>query len=855
MSGPPLPPPHYEPRRKVRRRKSLLLGFLGWSFAAFVVLFLVGSAGAGYVLWKASKDLPDYESLARYEPPVMTRIHAHDGSLIAEYARERRIFVPINTIPKRVVAAFLSAEDSRFYEHGGLDMQGIARAVVKFVENKIQGGDRRTEGASTITQQVAKNFLLTSDRTIERKIKEAILAIRIERAYSKDKILELYLNEIYLGIGAYGVAAAGLAYFNKELKDLTIEEAAYLAALPKAPNNYHPFRQTARATERRNWILGQMSDNGYITSEEAAEARDKPLTVNIRPGGAHIFAAEYFAEEVRRWIYEKYGEKTLYEGGLSVRTTLDPKLQVIARKSLTSGLVAYDRKRGWRGPVAAMDDISGDWGIALGKIDSPGDIAPWRLGVVLSMEKTKAVIGLKPSRKQDGTLTDERLAVELALEEIKWAKVPVKKTEPKQMADILKPGDVIYVAPKDEKNLAGAWSLMQIPEVSGGLIAMDPHTGRVLAVAGGFSFAMSQFDRALQAKRQPGSSFKPFVYAAAIDNGYKPTSIVLDAPIEIEQGPGQDIWRPENYEKETSGGPSTLRIGIEKSRNQMTVRLAQDMGMPIITEYAKRFGIYDDLLPVLSMSLGAGETTLLRMATAYCMIANGGKSVRPTLIDRIQDRWGKSVWRHDARQCEGCTAESWANQPEPEVPDDRTQIVDPHTAYQMTSILEGVIQRGTATSLKALNRPLAGKTGTTNEEKDAWFVGYTPDLVVGVFVGFDTPRPMGKGNTGGAIAAPIFGSFVKEALADEPAAPFRVPPGIKLVRVSLKTGLRASPDDPGAIMEAFKPNEEPDDAYSVIGFSDPYSQSAAGAPSGGGWQPPPGPSASPGYGGPSGGMW
>ena len=853
----PILPPQQEPTRRKsgRRRKSLLLSFLGWSFAAFVVFFLVGSAAVGYVLWQASQDLPDYESLARYEPPVMTRIHAHDGSLIAEYARERRIFVPINTIPKRVVAAFLSAEDRRFYEHGGLDMQGIARAVFKAVETKIQGSDRRTEGASTITQQVAKNFLLTSDRTFERKIKEAILAIRIERAYSKDKILELYLNEIYLGIGAYGVAAAGLAYFNKELKDLTIEEVAYLAALPKAPNNYHPFRQTKRATERRDWIIGQMAENGYITDEEAAAAKAKPLSVNIRPGGAHIFAAEYFAEEVRRSLLAAYGEAKLYAGGLSVRTTLDPNLQRIGRKALINGLVQYDRKQGWRGPVSKID-VTGDWGVPLGAAESPSDIAPWRLGVVLSMEKTKAVIGLRPARKQDGSLTPERHAVELTLEEIKWARVPGKRTEPKQMADILSPGDVIYVTPKDENNLAGVWSLVQIPEVSGGLIAMDPHTGRVLAVVGGFSFAMSQFDRALQAKRQPGSSFKPFVFAAALDNGYKPTSIVLDAPIEIEQGPGQDIWKPSNYEKDQSGGPTTLRVGIEKSRNQMTVRLAQDMGMPIITEYAKRFGIYDDLLPVLSMSLGAGETTLLRMATAYCMIANGGKTVRPTLIDRIQDRWGKSVWRHDARECMGCATDQWANQEEPDIPDDRKEIIDPHTAYQMTSIMEGVIQRGTATSLKSLNRPLAGKTGTTNEEKDAWFVGYTPDLVVGVFVGYDTPRAMGKGNTGGQVAAPIFGSFIKEALADQPAVPFRVPPGIKLVRVNVRTGLRASPDDPSAIVEAFKPNEEPDDAYSVIGFSDPYAQqsSASGTAPAGTW--PASPQASPGYGNSRpGGMW
>ncbi|MCK5089068.1 MAG: transglycosylase domain-containing protein, partial [Hyphomicrobiaceae bacterium] len=625
------------PPRKRKRRRSLLLSFLGYGFGAAVVLFIAASAGAGYVLWKVSKDLPDYESLSKYEPPVMTRIHAHDGSLISEYARERRIFVPINTIPKQVIAAFLSAEDSRFYRHGGLDFQGIARAVYKLVEAKVQGKVRRVEGASTITQQVAKNFLLSNERSMERKLKEAILAIRIERAYSKDKILELYLNEIYLGIGAYGVAAASLSYFNKELKDLTIEEVAYLAALPKAPNNYHPFRKTQAALIRRNWIIGQMENNGYITSEQAEAAKAKPLGVQLRKLGAHVFAAEYFAEEVRRQIYKEYGEDKLYGGGLSVRTTLDPRLQRIARNALMGGLAQFDRRKGWRGPVSKID-VSGDWGKGLIDIKSPDDISPWRLGVVLTADAKKAVVGLKPAKTQDGKLVDTREAVEIAFEEVKWAKSAKTKTVPKAVTDILSPGDVIYVAPKDPEDISGVWSLMQIPKVSGGIIAMDPHTGRVLAVVGGFSFHISQFDRAMQARRQPGSSFKPFVYATAIENGYKPTSIVLDAPIEIEQGPGQDIWRPENYEKEKSGGPSTLRIGIEKSRNQMTVRLAQDLGMPMITEYAKRFGIYDDLLPVLSMSLGAGETTLLRMATAYGMLANGGRKVRATLIDRIQDR-------------------------------------------------------------------------------------------------------------------------------------------------------------------------------------------------------------------------
>ena len=489
------------------------------------------------------------------------------------------------------------------------------------------------------------------------------------------------------------------------------------------------------------------------------------------------------------------------------------------------------------------------------------DPATKKMYVVLDAQKTKAVVGLKPQKQADGTLVVQREAVEVGFDEIKWAKALPKKTDPKAVSDVLVQGDVIYISPKDPADPAGVWSLMQIPEIGGGLVAMDPHTGRVLAVAGGFSFAMSQFDRAIQAKRQPGSSFKPFVYAAAIDNGYKPTSIILDAPIEIEQGPGLEIWKPDNYDNQKSAGPSTLRFGIEKSRNQMTVRLAQDLGMPMITEYARRFGIYDDLLPVLSMSLGAGETTLIKMATAYSMLANGGRQVKATLIDRIQDRWGKTVWRHDERQCMGCMAEKWGNQAEPDLIDDRKQIIDPHTAYQMTSILEGVVQRGTATSLKALNRPLAGKTGTTNEEKDVWFVGYTPDMVVGVFVGYDTPKPMGKGNTGGAIAAPIFGDFLKAALADKPAAPFRIPPGLKLVRVNLKSGLRAAAGEGDAIMEAFKPNEEPDDAYSVIGVAGTAGATAATASSGDAYQPgpgapPPPPGAgTPGIGSGRGGVW
>jgi len=838
MRPPPILPP--VERRPRRRRRSFLLSFLGFTFASGVVLFLVGAAVGGYFLWQATSDLPSYDSLAKYEPPVMTRIHAHNGSLISEYAHERRIFVPINTVPKLLIAAYVSAEDKRFFEHYGLDFFGIARAGSRFVLDKIQGRRRRAEGASTITQQVAKNFLLTSERTADRKLKEAILAVRIERTYSKEKILELYLNQIYLGMNTFGVAAASLTYFNKELKDLTLEEMAYLAALPKGPNNYHPFRKEKEAVARRNAILGLMAENGYITDQEAKAAQAKPLIVNIRPYGVQTHAADYFAEEVRRILIAQFGEEKLYQGGLSVRTTLSPRYQAMARRALVDGLVTFDRKHGgWRGPVQKIA-VAGDWGVPLGEIDAPNDIQPWRLGVVLKTERDKATVGLRPHRQQDGTLVAEREAVEVPYEEIKWANK--KPGKPPGAGDVLNVGDVIYVAPKNPDEPQGVWSLMQVPEVGGGIVVMDPHTGRVLASVGGFSFALSQFDRAAQARRQPGSSFKPFVYAAALDNGYKPTSIVLDAPITIEQGAGLDVWRPKNYGGQFYG-PTTLRVGIEHSRNLMTVRLAQDVGMPLVGEYARRFGVYDELTPVLSMALGAGETTLLRLTAAYAMLANGGRRVRPTYIDRIQDRWGRAVWRHDDRDCSQCQQASWHGQPEPEIPDDRKQIIDPHTAYQMTSMLEGVVQRGTATSLKAIGKPLAGKTGTTNDSKDAWFVGYSPDLVVGVFVGYDTPKPMGRDATGGHVAAPIFGSFMKQALADKPATPFRIPPGIKLVRVNPATGLRTQPGDTRSILEAFKPDEEPDDPYSIIGFTDetggfaPQPDQEGGQGQGGGWAP------------------
>jgi penicillin-binding protein 1A len=794
----------------------LLLRLFGFLFAAGTIVFLVGVAGAAALFWHFSKDLPDYSQLQNYEPPVMTRIHAADGSLLAEYARERRLYLPIQAIPKLVINAFVSAEDKNFYEHGGLDFSGIARAAFFYAEN--YGSNRRPQGASTITQQVAKNFLLTNEVSFQRKIKEALLALRIERTYSKDKILELYLNEIYLGMGAYGVAAASLLYFDKSVHELSIAEAAYLAGLPKAPNNYNPFRQRERAIERRNYVIDRMVEDEYITAQDGEKAKKEPLTVTPRPTGAHVYEAEYFAEEVRREIYERFGEKKLYEGGLSVRTTLDPKLQEFARKALMDGLVHYDEGDGWRGPVSKID-ISGDWGSKLAEVKSLADISPWRMAVVLEIGDQSARIGLQPAREPSGNVSRERQVGIVPLEGVKWAMKADRKGGPR-ISQVLQPGDVIYVEPLSQDGTQ--YRLRQLPEASGAMVVMDPNTGRVLALVGGFSYDQSQFNRATQALRQPGSSFKPLVYAAALDNGYTPSTVVMDAPIEIDQGAGLGTWRPENYEQKFYG-PQTLRFGIEHSRNVMTVRLAQDIGMPLIAEYAKRFGVYDDLPPYLSFALGAGETTVLKMATAYSMFDNGGRRIKPTLIDRIQDRWGHTIYRHDERECRGCDADKWQGQAEPVLIDHRERVLDPLTAYQITSMLEGVVQRGTGTALKELGKPVAGKTGTTNDEKDAWFIGYTPDLVAGVYIGYDKPRHLHlpTGATGGHLAAPVVRDFLKQATAGKPGVPFLPPAGIKLVRIDARTGLRAGPGTTGnVIFEAFKPGTAPPDNYSVIGFTD-----------------------------------
>ncbi len=773
--------------------------FFGFLFATGALIFVVVACVAAATVWKFEKDLPDYTQLKTYEPPVMTRVQAGDGSLLAEYSRERRLYLPSTAIPPLVKEAFISAEDKNFYRHNGIDPEGVVRAVGVLVQ-----GNRRAQGASTITQQVAKNFFLTNERSFSRKIREALLALRIEQTYSKEKILELYLNEIYLGLGNYGVAAAALNYFDKSVNELSISEMAYLAGLPKGPNNYQPFLHRDAALERRNYVLQRMMENGYITKADADKAKAEPLGINPRVLTPYTYAAGYFAEEVRRELSERYGEKKLYEGGLSVRTTLDPKMQLMARKALVDGLVRYDEAHGFRGAIRHID-LSGDWGPPLAAIPAFGDVQPWRLAVLLDGSDAAVRIGLQPGRDKAGEVVPDRETGTLNLDGIKW-------TGKRSIRSILTPGDVVYVAAVDGK--PGQFRLQQVPEISGAIVAMDPYTGRVFAMVGGFSFDQSEFNRATQALRQPGSSFKPFVYATALDNGYTPSSSVLDAPIEIDQGPGLGIWRPQN-DDDNGSGPHTLRYGIEHSRNLMTVRLAKDIGMPLIVEYAKRFGIYDELPPVLSMSLGAGETTVLRMVTAYSMLANGGKRIKPTLVDRIQDRWGNSIYRHDERVCEGCDAASWTDQAEPVLIDKREQVIDPMTAYQVTSILQGVITRGTGSSIKVLNRTyLAGKTGTTNDAKDVWFVGYSADLAVGLYLGYDQPRSLGATAYAAEYAAPVFRDFMAAALKDKPDVPFRAPLNIKLITVDYHSGMRSNSKD--AIIEAFKPGTAPPDSYAVI---------------------------------------
>lgn len=772
---------------------SLLSAF--FFFAVIGIVVIISS------LWKYADELPAVHQLAKYEPPVTTRLFAGDGQLLMEYATEKRLFVPVDKMPDVVKNAFIAAEDKKFYTHGGIDYMGIARAMLGNLKNL--GSGRRPAGASTITQQVAKNMLLSSELSYTRKIKEAILATRIEEAFSKNHILELYLNEIYLGNRSYGVAAAALNYFGKALNELSLEEIAYLAALPKGPNNYHPIRKHDAAVGRRNWVLERMAEEGFITEKEADDAKEKPLVTEERSNG-FLKDAEYFSEEVRREVSNDFGDEALYEGGLIVRTSLNPKLQHIATKVFHDEIKSYDLRHGWRGPVANIE-LGPDYAENFAKIEMPnGAEEGWEKAVVIEVADDRAIVE-----------TADKAQGNIPLSLLSWARKSIKNQDvggsPKSVKEVLHLGDVIFVEKLSDKEvetkkLSGdVYTLRQLPNVEGGLIAMDPHTGKVLAVVGGYSFKKSQFNRATQARRQTGSAFKPFVYLTALENGYSPTDLILDAPFVLDQGAGLPKWKPVNYSKKFYG-LMTLRQGIEKSRNLMTVRLAQDVGMDKISDMAKKIGVNDSLPKLLSMSLGAGDTRLVDMASAYAVLVNGGKLVRPYFIERIQDRDGKTILKQDKRACENCSADKYDFQSIPKLNDTREQIIDPLSAYQMVSILEGVAVRGTGARLRSLNKHLAGKTGTTNQNKDGWFMGFSPDLVVGVYVGFDEPRTLGRRETGAAVALPIFHNFMKEALANQSDIPFRIPTGIKLVRINHDTGKPAVPTDKAVIVEALKPD-------------------------------------------------
>jgi len=775
-------------------------------FSLGLTLAIIGGV-LGVVLFQHySKDLPDYSQLAKYDPPTVTRLYAADGKLLAEYATEKRVFVPLKAVPKRVIQAFLSAEDKNFYEHKGIDFTGIARAIRDNVVNYGQG--KSLVGGSTITQQVVKNFLLTNEKSIERKIKEAILATRITHVYSKDKILELYLNEIYLGLGSYGVAAAAQNYFNKSLDELSIEEAALLATQPKAPALYNPKKNYESAKERRDWVIDRMREGGFVTAEEADTAKKAPITLRNRDAN-EIAHADFFAEEVRRTLAEMYGSNVLYEGGLVVKTTLDPVLQQEADKALRLALVEYDRRRGYRGPVAHIPSMGAkafDWKEQLSKLSHQHAYHLFdgqRLAMVTALDDKKAQIIFED---------ETRGIVPFVL--FKWTRRVIADgqigPEVRRPADIMRVGDVLLVGglTDEEKKLVSAddekkaWDLRQIPEVNGALVVIDPHTGRVLAMSGGYAYGGTEFNRATQAKRQPGSSFKPFVYLAGLENGFTPSTMILDAPVEMSQGAGLPTWKPQNYHDDYLG-PTTMRVGLEKSRNTMTVRMAQVIGIDKVLEIGKRFGVYDNPPRNFSIVLGAAETTLVKLSNAYGMIVNGGKRITPSLIERIDDRHGKTIYRRDARICDKCMlteikrTEATDRPPIPE--DSREQVADPRVAYQMVSMLNGVTIRGTGARAKEIGKIVGGKTGTTNNSMDTWFVGFSPDLVAGVYVGYDKPRTLGKKETGASVALPAFIAFMKDALADKPNTPFRVPRGIQLVKVDIKTGqppsAESGPDD------------------------------------------------------------
>ena len=788
------------------------------SVSAAFALLVAGLAVAIGAVQHYNAGLPSPEVLAAYYPPTLTRLHAGDGRLLAEFANERRIFVPVDAMPERLVEAFVSGEDQRFYEHRGVDPVGIARAVLQNLGNL--GSGRRLVGASSITQQVTKNFFLSNDVSIERKIREALLALRVERTIPKRRIVELYLNQIYLGRRAYGVAAAALNYFDKSLDELTLSETAFLAGLPKAPSTYNPATNPRAAHARRDYVLDRMLADGHIDAAEAETARAE--TIAIRPADpSRRVRAPFFAEEVRRILVDRYGWDALYDGGLSVRTTLDSGLQAIVDAALRDGLADYDRRHGWRGPVAALD-ADGDWTAALAEIPPPPGLAPWRLAAVLGLAEDRAEIGFADGARG-----------EIPFSEMAWAR-PWRENQrvgaaPKRPGDALAIGDAVAVEalPTGGEDEPPRFALRQLPDVDGAAVALDPHTGRVLAMSGGWSFGGSQFNRATQAARQPGSAFKPFVYLAAFENGYTPADIVMDAPISIDQGPNQPRWKPRNYSWKFDG-PITLRRGVEKSRNLATVRLANRIGPPVVSEIGRRFGI-GDFPEVLSMSLGAGETTLLQLTAAYGMIVNGGRWIAPAFVERIQDRHGRTIERRDRRACALCPAELAADGRPPALAEERPRVTDAASAFQLAWVLKGVVDRGTGRRASRLERPLAGKTGTSNDSFDAWFIGFSPDLVVGVFVGFDRPRTLGPRQTGSNVALPIFTRIMEEAIGGAPAMPFRIPSNMLMVRIDADSGLLPAPQSERIIVEAFKRGTEPTRAGAV---------SAAGGAEVAGEEPP-----------------
>ncbi len=745
-------------------------------FTISLIISLIAFIGIFGILWTFSNKIPDYKFLKSYKPPVSSKMYSGNGDLVADFSQEKRIFIPFSAIPKKVIDAFLSAEDKNFFSHPGVDAKGVLRATINNIRNILTS--KRLEGASTITQQVAKNFLLTNEVSINRKIKEAILAFRIERALNKERILELYLNQIYLGSGAYGIAAASLEYFDKSIKELNYAEAAMLAALPKAPSKYNPYQNIELAKFRRNLVLQNLYQNGFLDFENYNKYKDQNIKLK-KTKRVYLEDSQYYIEDVRKNIIERLSYEKVYKQGYNINTPINLSLQKIATDSLRNGLVAYDQRKGWRGPITNIN-YDKNWKKKIDKKYVLEKSINWKIAIVKEIKKFEATIE-----------TIDRLNGIIKYKDITWTK--------KEFENLLKIGDLIYVQNLNDN----IYKLRQLPKINGGIVVMDPYTGRVLALSGGFSFKNSEFNRASQALRQPGSAFKPFVYALALENKYTPSSLVLDAPLVLDQGIDLKKWKPENYGKKFYG-PSTLRVGLEKSRNLMTVRIAQNLGIDELANFSKKLNIYQDPDELLSISLGSAETTLLNLTSAYSTFVNGGKLISPIIIDRIQDSEGNTIINNENRKCANCDKISFTGKDYPIIEDNYEQIMSEQTAYQITSILEGAIKRGTGKKLKNLRLNLAGKTGTTNENTDAWFIGFTSNLVVGVYVGMDNPKSLGKFETGSKAALPIFKEFVKKAIKKSDARPFKVPKKMTLMVVDPLTGEKAKFNSKNTIIEAYK---------------------------------------------------